>query len=332
MPERVHISVMDYDGSSLEEHIIPSAEDCHPFRDSPTISWINIDGLGDIKAIQRLGNHFGLDTLIQEDILDTEQRPKVEIFEDSLFLSLKMLSYNHKNEQIDAEQVSLILGRNYVLSFQERLGDVFEPVRSRLRNSRGPLRFQGADFLIYSMIDVVVDNYYTVLSALYKDIEKVEDIVYSQDSRLNQSLMREIQQKKRQIHLLQHSIHPLRECIAKIQRNESQLVEQRTRKYFNDLREHTIQVIENIETCHNTLVGVQEIYLSSLSHKMNQVIQVLTIISTVFIPLTFIVGVYGMNFRYMPELQSPHGYWMVWGVMSSIVLVQLIYFRRKGWI
>ena len=328
---KTFISVMDYDDSFIEEHLAKDVKDCYPFKDSHSISWINVDGLKDIDTISQIGEHFVLDTLLLEDVLNTEQRPKVEVFGGCLFFTLKMLSYNKKSREVDAEQVSFVLGKNYVLSFQERPGDVFEAVRSRLRDHRGHIRSKGSDYLAYSLIDVVVDNYFITLEELAKEIEEVEDTVFA-SSKHDQRLMRVIQQNKKQIQILQRAIYPLRESISKIQRNEADLIEPENEKYFNDLRDHTMQAIDNIDSYHDLNMSVQEIYLSSLSHKMNQVIQVLTIISTLFIPLTFVVGVYGMNFRYMPELSWRYGYWVVWGVMGCIVLSLLLFFRKKGWI
>lgn len=328
---KTFITVMDYDGEDLEEHLVEEAKDCYPFKHSRTISWINVDGLQNVDIISQMGQHFGIDTLLLEDVLNTEQRPKVEVFEDCVFFTLKMLSYEKKTRKIDSEQVSFVLGRSYVISFQERHGDVFEPVRNRLRNKWGSIRHQGSDYLVYSLIDVVVDNYFITLEALGQEIEEAENSVFS-DSKANKDLMKVIQHNKRQIQMLQRSIYPLREAIGKIQRNESNLIHDENLKYFNDVRDHTIQAIESIDSYHDLNMGVQEIYLSSLSHKMNQVIQVLTIISTMFIPLTFIVGVYGMNFHYMPELQWRYGYWLVWGIMGCVVISLLFFFRKKGWI
>ena len=328
---KTFISIMDYDNSFIEEHLAQSAKDCYPFKDSHSISWINIDGLKDIDTISQVGQHFGLDMLLLEDVLNTEQRPKVEVFDKRIFFTLKMLSYDQKSSSIDVEQLSFVIGENFVLSFQERPGDVFEPVRSRLRNHWGHIRSKGSDYLIYSLIDVIVDNYFTTLEELSKEIEGIEDIVF-ESTRTTQNLMKVIQQNKKQIQLLQRSITPLRDAISKIQRNEAHLIDQNNAKYFNDLRDHTIQVIDNIGSCYDLNTSMQEIYLSSLSHKMNQVIQVLTIISTLFIPLTFIVGVYGMNFRHMPELHWRYGYWVVWSIMGCVVAGLLYFFRKKGWI
>ena len=328
---KTFITVMDYDGHELEEHLVEGPDQCYPFKNSHTISWINVDGLQNVNIIGQIGQHFGLDALLLEDVLNTEQRPKVEVFDECLFFTLKMLSYDKKTRKIDTEQVSFVLGRNYVLSFQERHGDVFEPVRQRLRNNWGSIRHQSTDYLVYALIDVVVDNYFIILEALGEELEEVEDAAFA-ESKNNPEIMSIIQQNKRQTQMLQRSIYPLREAISKIQRNESNLIQKRNIRYFDDVRDHTIQVIENIDSYHDINIGVQEVYLSSLSHKMNQVIQVLTIISTLFIPLTFIVGVYGMNFHYMPELNWRYGYWVVWGIMGAVVMGLLVFFRRRGWI
>ena len=328
---RTQISVMDYDGEGIEEELIEEVKQVYSYKHTPTISWVNIDGLQEVDTIRIVGEYFGLEALLLEDVLNTEQRPKVEVFEDHVFFTLKMLSYDKESNGVSIEQVSFVLGRNYVISFQEYQGDVFEPVRNRLRNSWGNIRYQAADYLVYALIDVVVDNYFIILEALGAEIEAIEDAIHAQ-SKVSVNFMTRIQNNKRQIQVLKRSIHPLREAIGKLQRNETNLITQSTLKYFDDVRDHTLQVIENTDSYYDMNVGVQDIYLSSLSHRMNQVIQVLTIISTLFIPLTFIVGLYGMNFRFMPELEWRYGYWFVWGIMGVIVISLLAFFRKKGWL
>ena len=327
--EKGLITVMDYNEEQMEEYIANTPQECFPLKDSETVSWINLDGVQDIKLTEALGMHFGLDNLVLEDILNMEQRPKVEFFHDHVFFSLKMMSYDKPNNHVVSEQVSFVLGKNYVVSFQERHGDVFEPVRSRLRNKWGSIRYNGSDYLAYALVDVIVDHYFEILEKISKDIDEIEEEVMQNPK---EALMRRLQLNKRHIKRLQHSIHPLRDAILRIQRNETKLISDNTLKYFKDVRDHTFQVIDNIDSCQDLNASVQQIYHSSLSHKMNQVMKMLTIISTLFIPLTFIVGVYGMNFHYMPELSSRYGYWVIWLLVLTLTCIQLYFFKRKKWI
>jgi len=327
--EKVRISIIDYDEAHVEEKEAKSVEECFPFKDKPSVTWINVDGLHEVNLIEQLGAHFGLHPLLLEDILHTEQRPKLEDHEAYLFVVLKMFYYNGEAREIEAEQVSLILGPNFVISFQEREGDVFKYVRERIRNSKGRIRKVGADYLAYALIDAIVDNYFIILEKLGETIESLEEELVTNPM---PDTLQTIHHLKREMIFLRKSVWPLREVISALDRGESPLIQESTDVYLRDLYDHTIQVIDSVETFRDMVSGMLDIYLSSVSNKMNEVMKVLTIIATIFIPLTFIAGIYGMNFQYMPELGWRWGYPAVWFVIGTILIVMLVYFRRKKWL
>ncbi len=323
------ITIIDYDESKFREEEVSAVEDCFPFKDRPTITWINVDGLRQVSVIDQIGKHFGLHPLVLEDIVHTGQRPKMEDFGQYIFLVLKMLSYDDREKEIVIEQVSLILGAGFVISFQEKIGDIFEPVRKRLREQKGRIRKEGADYLVYSLVDMIVDNYFAILEKLGDRIEDLEDVLIA---RPGSRSLQAIQVVKRELLLLKKSIWPLREEISGLERGESPLISESTGIYFRDVYAHTIQVIDTVETYRDMASGMVDTYLSSLSNRMNEVMKVLTVIATIFIPLTFITGIYGMNFQYMPELRWRWGYPAVLGLMLLVVLGMLFYFRRKKWL
>ncbi len=326
--EEVKISYMDYDEVKVEEGEAKEIDACFPFKDTPTVTWINIDGLHQVDFIEKIGKHFDLHPLIVEDIVNTHQRPKVEEFENYLFIVLKMLYVDEKSDETQIEQVSLIVGKNYVISFQEREGDIFEPVRERIRSGKGRLRKNGADYLAYALMDAVVDNYFIILERIGEKIEDLEDMVVSNP---RPETLQKIHRLKRETIFLRRSVWPLRELVNSLERAESPLIQKSTRIYLRDIYDHTIQVIDSVETYRDMLTGMHDTYLSSVSNRMNEVMKVLTIIATIFIPLTFIAGIYGMNFEFMPELKWHWAYFAVWGVMVLIAIFMVIYFKRKRW-
>ena len=323
------ITLIDYDQQTFQETTLGKIEDCFKFKDSSTVTWINIDGLGDLELMTKLGERFGLHPLVLEDILNTNQRPKFEDFDDYIFVVLKMLTYDKTNESIVSEQVSVILGKNFVISFQESVGDVFEHVRERIRNGKGRIRKAGADYLAYSLLDAVVDGYFLIMENLGEKVELIQEQVVTNPT---QKTLQKIHELKGEMISLRKSVWPLREVANNLPRSESDLIAPATSAYLRDVYDHTIQVIDNIETFREMASGMLDIYLSSISNKMNAVMKVLTIIATLFIPLTFVAGVYGMNFKHMPELEWRWGYAGVWAVMVAIAIVMLLYFRRKKWI
>jgi len=326
----IKITLIDYDNSNLEEKEIKSIDECFPFKDKPTVTWINVEGLHQIEILEKLGNFFGVHPLAQEDILNTDQRPKSEEYEGNTFIVLKMLSYNEKKNEIISEQVSIILGLNYVISFQEGIeGDVFDPVRARIRGHKGRIRQAGPDYLTYRLLDAVVDNYFIILEKLGQKIESLEDQLLGNPST---KTLQEIHYFKNEMIFLRKTVWPLRELISVLQRSESSLVQEPTRIYLRDVYDHTIQVMDSIESIRDMLSGMLDIYLSTMNNKLNQVMKVLTIIATIFMPPTFIVGIYGMNFKYMPELDWKYGYPAVLLIMFTIAVTMLVVFRKKKWI
>jgi len=313
--EGVKVRVIDYDEENFEEKEIEAIEECFPFKDTATVTWINLDGIHDIGVIEKIGRHFGIHPLTLEDIIDTHQRPKMEDFDKYLFIVLKMLYHDDNEEEVQAEHISIILGSGFVISFQEKEGDVFDPVRERIRRAKGRIRKMGADYLTYALIDTIVDNYFLLPEKLSLRTEFLHEEALS-DPTMS----------------LRKSIWPLREVVSRLERGESDLIEEPTRLYLRDVYDHTIQVVDTIETSRDALSGMLEVYLSSISNIMNQVMKVLTIIATIFIPLTFIAGIYGMNFRNIPELEWRWGYPLVLLAMIGVVVSMLVYFKRKRWL
>ncbi len=327
--EQVRVTVIRYDEASVEEQTLEDADQAADFRQKGGVTWVNVDGLHRADIIENIGAQFDLHPLILEDILNTGQRPKIEDYQDYLYVVLKMLSHDADRDEIEAEQVSLVMGPGYVLSFQERPGDVFESVRERIRGGKGRVRTVGSDYLVYSLIDAVVDSYFVICEAFGEKLERLEDRVIAHPEPASS---REIHAAKREAIMLRKSLWPLREVINGLLREEPPLVSDATHLYLRDVYDHTIQVIDTIESFRDVLSGLLDIYLTSISNRMNEVMKVLTIIATIFIPLTFIAGVYGMNFRHMPELDWPWAYPAVWGVMIVIAVVMVVYFRRKRWL
>jgi magnesium transporter len=327
--EKVSIHLIDYSENSFEEKVIDDIDECVLYKDKPSVSWINIEGIHDTIIIEKTGKIFDLHPLLLEDILNVNQRPKAEDFNNYLFFTLKMLHYDKAKREISFEQVSFVLGKYHVISFQEGIeGDLFDPIRERLKSNKGTIRKKGSDYLVYLLIDAIVDNYYEVLESLDETIEELEIAVMEERAK---DCIAHIQKLKKDLIYLRKSIYPLREAISYILKGESQLVETTTLRYFKDVYDHTIYVFESLETYRDVLTGLLDVYLSSLSNKMNVVMKTLTIISTIFIPLTFIVGVYGMNFDFLPELHWKWSYPLVWLVMISISVYMVFYFKRKKW-
>jgi len=327
--EFVRITVIDYNEQNFQEKEVSAVEECLPFKATPTVTWINIDGLHKIELIEKLGKEFDLHPLILEDILNTGQRPKFEDLGNNIFIVLKMLSYSDEKQTIQSEQVSLVVGPNFVISFQESVGDVFEQVRDRIRSSKGRIRKMGSDYLTYVLLDAIVDNYFLILEKFGEKIEYIEEELVAEPT---EKTLQQIHSLKREMIFLRKSVWPLRELINGLERSESSLIKESTDIYLRDVYDHTIQVIDTVETFRDMVSGMLDIYLSSISNKMNAVMKVLTIIATIFIPLTFIAGIYGMNFKYMPELEWRWAYPAVWLVMSAVTVTMLIYFKKKRWL
>jgi len=327
--DKARITLIDYDEANFQEKEVEKIEDCFPFKDEPTVTWINVDGLHDIELVEKLGKHFDIHPLVLEDIVSVGQRPKMDDFDDYIFVVLKMLSYDEKSGDLLSEQVSLLVGPNFVISFQEREGDVFDSIRQRIRNKKGRIVKRGADYLAYALLDVVVDNYFYILEKVGDRVEVMDEVIVENPDPEN---LQEIQAMKSEMIFLRKSVWPLREVISGLERSESKLIKKSTDIYLRDVYDHTIQVIDTIETLRDMISGLLDIYMSSISNRMNEVMKVLTIIATIFIPITFIAGIYGMNFEYMPELKFAWAYPVVWFVIIVVIAGMVTYFKRKRWL
>lgn len=326
--QKLFIEAFDYTKDYVVEKELTNVEECFNFEEG-SITWININGLNHVKAIEKIGEHYELHPLVLEDIVNISQRPKIDEYDDYLFVVLKMLYYD-ANEKIVSEQVSFILGKDYVLSFQESEGDVFDSVRERIRHAKGRVRSMKSDYLLYVLIDAVVDHYFSVIEILGDKIEDFETEIFS--GNVKEDISKEIQDLKREILRVRRAIFPLREVLNRIEKNESALVDPKTHTYYRDIYDHLIQVSENIDIYREMIWSLMDMYMTTISNKMNEVMKVLTIMASIFIPLTFIAGVYGMNFEYIPELKYKNAYFVLWGVMIVIFLGMLLYFKRKKWL
>ncbi len=327
--EAVKVSMLEYTREQFRQEELQTVEECFVPLAPASTRWINVDGIHQLDVIEKLGAHYQLHPLALEDVVNTEQRPKLDDYEDYLFVVVKMFFYHEDTHALEAEQVSLFVKDQLVISFQERAGDAFDPIRERLKNGKGKIRKQGADYLAYALIDAIVDHYFVIMESLGERVEEVqEQLIGNPDSQI----LRQIHTLKREMLFLRKSVWPLREVINGLLREESPLIHKDTVLYLRDVYDHTIQVIDAIETFRDMLSSMVDLYLSSVSNKMNEVMKVLTIIATIFIPLTFIAGVYGMNWHYMPELRWHWGYFTVLGVMAAIAIGMLIYFKRKKWL
>jgi len=327
--EKVRLEVIDFTESDFIERELKDVDECYTYKDTPTVSWINVNGIHNVAILERIGKQFGIHPLVLEDILNVDQRPKMEDFGDYIFFVLKMISFDREKKDIKIEQMSLVLTPNCVITFQEFEGDIFDQMRSRLRNGKGRIRRMGADYLAYSIFDAIIDEYFLVLEELGENIEEIEAELITNPI---PSTLQKIHHLKREMLFLRRSVWPLREMVTKIERAESVLIHNEIIPYLRDLYDHTIQIIDTIESLRDMVSGMLDIYLSSVSNKMNEVMKVLTIIATIFIPLSFFAGLFGMNFRYMPELDLHWTYPLVLLGMLLIGVGMLFYFRRKKWL
>jgi magnesium transporter len=327
--EKTRVAVVEYDGQGFQDKELGTFETCYLFPQEPSVTWVNVVGIQQVEVLEKLGSCLVVHPLVLEDILNTEQRPKIEDYGEDLFIVVKLLSYNEKTNEVEAEQISLILRPNALLSFQEKEGDDFAAVKERLRAGKGRLRKMGADYLAYTLLDIVVDQYFVVLEKLGERIEVLEGKLLTDPGT---ATLHKIQNLKKEMLLLRKWIWPLREVISSLERGEFPGIQESTRVYLRDVYDHAIQVMDSIEIYRDMLSGMLEIYLSSLNNRLNAVMKVLTIIATIFMPLTFLAGVYGMNFKYMPELEWPWGYPLILLIMAGVAVLMLTLFRRKKWL
>jgi len=327
--KKLFIEAFDYNTEQCHEKELSSIEEAFNFKSSDSITWININGLNHVEAIEKLGNHYNLHPLVLEDIVSISQRPKIDEHEDYLFVVVKML-YHNESEAIISEQVSFILGERYVLSFQESEGDVFDTVRERIKQGKGRVRTMQADYLLYILMDAIVDHYFTILETLNDKIEDYEDIIFSGE--VDKTINRDIQDLKREILRIRRAIIPLREVINRIEKYEGSLILSKTKTFYRDIYDHLIQASDNIDISREMIWSLMDMYMTSISNKMNEVMKLLTIMASIGIPVTFIAGIYGTNFDHIPELHYKHAYPIFWAVMIVIFLSMLYYFKRKKWL
>ncbi|MEJ2103423.1 MAG: magnesium/cobalt transporter CorA [Ignavibacteriaceae bacterium] len=326
--EKVKITLTEYDENEFETYEIKSADEIEPFTDTPRVTWVNVCGLHETDFLKEIGEKFKIHPLVLEDILNTDTRPKIEITDDYLFTVMKLFIYNTEQKIFESEQVSFILGRNFIFSFVEKSDEIFNPIRDRISSQLGKIRKRGSDYLLYALMDIVVDYYFLVLEKIEERIESLDDEVINDPEK---TLAEKIYNLKNLLLMLRRSAMPMREIVNQLIKDEGDLLEESIEPYLRDLYDHVIHISETLEVQREITTGLMETYLSMMSNKMNEVMKVLTVIATIFIPLTFIVGIYGMNFKFMPELDIPWAYYAVWGVMISVVVAMVFYFRSKKW-
>ncbi len=323
------IMMMNYNSTKLEKHTINSIEELLPYKTTDSVTWVIIEGLKDIAIADAIGQHFDIHPLVLEDILNTNQRTKFEEYPDYLYFVIKATSLHKGSFNIEYEQISILVLKNFVFTFMEKPDALFDPILNRLNNEEGHLRNSGSDYLAYVIMDTVVDEYFTLQDAFDELIESIEDDLLTHPS---VDTLVTIQKIRRELIFLRKTVSPLRELLAAIRRSESPLFDERTKRYFADIYDHSIRIIEAVESYRELISGMLDIYLSSVSNKMNETMKFLTVFASIFIPLTFIAGVYGMNFEYMPELKWKWSYPILWSVFIGIAVSLLFYFKKKKWL
>lgn len=321
--------VIDYSKDDIEEQKIKSIDEILKYKDSDSVTWVIIEGLTNVEIVERIGTIFGIHQLVLEDILNTHQRPKFEEYDDHLYIVLKCLLPEDGQFTVKYEQISLLVLKNFVFLFKEKKDDIFLPVQQRIRTSKGRLRSQGADYLAYTILDNVVDQNFILIDSLDEAVTSLEESLLGSEP--TKDMLNQIQRLKREIISIRRHVSPIRELLTGMLRSESELINEKTHIYLRDVYDHAIRVIESIESYKEILTGLLDIYISSLSNKMNEVMKVLAVFASTFIPLTFLAGIYGMNFEYMPELKWKWAYPTLWLAFITIPVVLLIYFKRKKW-
>jgi len=325
------MTLVDYNASTVEVRQFEDIKQLVDYKNSDSVTWIIIEGLSDVEIVDQIGSMFNIHQLVLEDILNTHQRPKFEDYDNHLFIVLKsLLAENKQQFKVTYEQVSILVMDNFVFTFKEKTDDIFQPVINRIQTSKGRLRTLGADYLAYAILDSIIDQCFTLIDSLDEATDTLEEELLTNDP--TQQTLNTIQKLKREIVTIRRNVSPIRELMAAILRSESNLIHEKTHIYLRDVSDHAIRVIESVELHRDILSGLLDIYISSVSNKMNEVMKVLTVFASIFIPLTFLTGIYGMNFEYMPELGWKWGYPLIWLTFITIPAVSLIYFRRKKWL
>ena len=327
--DKIKLTEFTFNESEFKEIEITEIEQFKPSLNKDVVTWLNMDGIHKVEVVEKIGEIFGLHRLLLEDILNTQHRPKAEYYDDHMLFTLKMLGLNKTKSKIISEQISIVLGKDYLVSFQEKEGDLFEQVRNRIRTKKGKIRQKKSDYLFYALIDAVVDNYFLIIENFSERVEELEEKVLNNP---NEGTLGEIQKLKKQLIILRKAVYPLREAVSSVVKDDENLFDDENAKYLRDVYDHTIHIIESIESQRDVVSGLKDLYISEISNRMNNTMKVLTIIATIFIPLTFIAGIYGMNFENMPELKSEWGYLIVWCLMIVIAAAMLFYFKRKKWL
>ncbi len=323
------IRMFSYDESNILEDRFPTIKEAVKKIESDKVNWLNIDGLQNTEIITEIGHHFSIHTMALEDIVNTDQRPKIEVFDNGVLIILKMLTFDEKRTSVDAEQISFYLAKNSLISFQERKGDVFEAVRERLRNGHGRVRKETSDYLLYLLLDIIIDNYYLVLENIGDEIEVLEESVLENPDR---TTLEDIYRLRKEMMLVRKSILPLQQAMKTLQRMDINMLNTSTEVYFRDLFDHVSQVIDTVEIIRDATANLLELYLSMMSHRMNGIMKLLTIFAAIFIPLTFIAGIYGMNFEFMPELHFKYAYPIWWVLIVIIALLMMRIFKKNKWL
>lgn len=326
--DHIRIRRIDYDSVKIAEEELQNIAQGESFQLSDTVTWINLDGLHDLDTIKTVGQVFELHPLLLEDLLNTGQRPKLEEFNNCLFLVIKMLRYDKVEEKILSEQLSMVIGRRFILTFQEQPGDVFDPVRERIRKGKGRIRGHGTDYLAYALLDTIVDNYIFIIERIGEQIEDLEEVVLDKPDAMT---MERISAFKREMNFLRRATRPAKEAITQLSKLDSELIHATTIPFLKDLNDQIIQATEAVDTYQEMLSDQLDLYNSAISNRMNDIMKVLTIFAAIFIPLTFIAGIYGTNFEYVPELHFRYSYFIFWAVMIVVAAVMLIFFKKKGW-
>jgi magnesium transporter len=327
--EEVTIKMIDYDKESLLEKDISDLNDSIAFKDTSTVTWININGLHDTALIKKIGDGFGLHALVMDDIVNTSQRPSIEEYDNYLFIVLKMMHYDELDKKIKSEHLSIVLGKTFLLTFQERPGDVFEPIRERIRKHKGRIRKVGIDYLAYALLDIIVENYMMLIERFGEKIEDIENEILENPSK---EILAKIQKYKQEMNYLRKSIRPVKEFILQLVRLDTDLISEHTLPFIKDLLDLSTQAVEGIDTYREMLSDHMEIYNTGINNRLNEIMKVLTIFSAIFIPLTFIAGIYGTNFENVPELHFRYSYFIFWGVLTLVALFMLRFFKKKKWL